>query len=105
MKTFKELTSVMAGAQAVVSSLNQLNILVNIHGELDFDFPDYVREGISRLGIFDQPTLEEKIALCLAVTEEDQNDHIDNSYIDFVNRFFNINVTRTLVSKMHSKFI
>ena len=56
-------------------------------------------------------TLVKSLALSVAVTEEEKNNHVDESELDFLNTFFkedlskNEKVTRELITKMREAYI
>lgn len=106
IKTFEQFQTASAPVQYAIHQLRQLNMKLTINNDIIFEFPEYVATEVAKaendfLGI----TWGEKIALALACTEEDRNNHIDDSDIDFVNKFFSLELSRKDISKMHSKYI
>ena len=51
------------------------------------------------------PTPEEIVTLALAVTQEEQNNYIQQDDINFVNDFFGFTITFDDVQKFNSKYI
>lgn len=91
--------------------LENLSILIDVNGFIDFNFPEYIKESIEKEVYennfsenFYKP-LKNKLALALACTEEDRNNHIDDTEISFINHFFGMDITRDDVSEMHGKYI
>lgn len=101
--------NVQSRLNAVQRSLIRLNIKIDVHGVVDFCFPEYVHEQIAKdeaaESFYWELPLSDKTALALACTEEDRNNHIDDEEIDYVNKFFGFKITRNDISRMHSKYI
>lgn len=108
IKTFMQLTVMLAETNIVISKLARLNIIIKHSGEIHFNFPDYIQEELNKLDFFHRLSLNQKIALALACTEEDRNNHIDDEEIAFINKFFGsgiAGINREEISKMHGKYI
>lgn len=78
-----------------LNTLKALGIRVTPLGDLSFNWDNsYISERVDYLS-----TLEDHVALALAVTQEEWNGPVSDSDIEFVNKFFQINVTRNLVQE------
>ena len=60
---------------------------------------------VSNLGFFEELNQGERFALAIAVSEETANGFCDDSEIELVNNFFNIKITREIISRIGSRFI
>lgn len=102
-----ELQWVMSLVNVGKQKLDRLGIILDNHGYMSYNWEkcDYIQKAAK--GPFGEYSLDfkEKLALALAVTEEERNNHIDDQDIDFINRFFNVDITRSDISKLHSKYI
>lgn len=92
---------------AKLNAFRRLGIEINSSSEIVYTWQkvEYINKEVTKLDFFNQLSFSEKLALCLACTEEDRNNHVDDSEIWEVNKFFEVKVTRDLVTKMHSRFI
>lgn len=107
MKTYSEFLKLKIEVDAAVSKMARLGI--HIEGcffRYTYNEIDYIRDAVKADDTWSVGLpLAQSVALCLACTEEDRNNHIDEEEIEMVNKFFNIKVTRELVRKMHGKYI
>ena len=104
-KTIEQLIAHVNEVYFKVKELKRFNILISESAEISFNFPDYIKEEINKLGFFEKPSFQSKVALALACTEEDRNNYLEDSEIEFINKFFSLKVDRELITKMHSKYI
>ena len=109
IKNFTQLVKVQNEISASLYPLKNLGIFINSEIDFTYNFEsiDYINEEVKKLSndFFNSLTFQQKLALCLAVTEEDRNNHVDDYEIELVNKFFDVKITRDLISKMHSRFI
>lgn len=104
-KTFTEMTSALSAIQPVRRELYKLGIEISDYSEIVLIFPDYIREKLDALCFFEQLNLDQEIALILACTQEDRNNYLDQSEIDFINKFFDLKITGEEINRIGSEYI
>jgi hypothetical protein len=92
-------------AEYVRRQLGRLGIKLTYDGEVSFDIPEYVVEAALKdnCDVFfpSQLSFVNKVLLAIICTQEERNGHVDDSEIDFVNKFFKLNINRDKIHKMH----
>ncbi len=109
MKSIYEKTiSQLQDVRAAVYPFHRLGITVNLQdGGIDYCWQkvayivEIVKEDTWGAGL----PMQSAMALSLACTEEERNNHVEDDEIEAINKFFNVQITRELVSKFHSKYI
>ena len=107
LNTFKNVYDIQNQLYAKLNAFRRLGIELSTSSEITYTWQkvEYINEEVNKLDFFDELSFAEKLALCLACTEEDRNNHVEDDEIEAVSKFFEVKVTRDLVTKMHSRFI
>lgn len=109
MKTnYSQFLKMQADYQRIISALAKVGIKLKEFGFIEYEWQkiDYIMEAVNNesFGYVSMPFLD-SLALSLACTEEDRNNHIEDDEIEMVAKFFDIRITRADVSRVHSKYI
>ena len=107
IKSFEQLINKQREINQVINIFYKLGIDILPTSEIRFNWQkcDNINNKVNSLDFFDQLTFTEKLALSIALNEEESNGFVDNSDISEVNQFFNVKVTRDLICQMNKKFV
>lgn len=107
IKTYTEFLALQSGVNGTSQILKRLGIDVDTDCGVVYNWQkiEYINRAVSQDSWGCGLLLQDALALTLACTEEDRNNHIEDSEIEEVNRFFGVKVTRDLVTQLHSKYI
>jgi hypothetical protein len=105
---FKNTVSFLSSIRSSVYPLKSLGIHVNLEDcEISYEWQKakYIANAVAQDTWGYGLPMESALALALAYTEEDKNNHIEDCEIEAVNSFFDVKITRSLINKLNSKYI
>lgn len=106
-KNYEQFLSLQSEYRSIILQLSKLGINLKEFGYVQYCWEeiDYIKKEANLNDPFFGISFKDSIALALACTEEDRNNHVDDYEIEVINKFFNLNVSRNDITEMHSKYI
>lgn len=107
IKTYQQFTQAMMPINSSIQSLSRLGVYVQYNGCINYEWEkiDYIMNEVNSLKFPFQLSTKEMLALQLACAQETQNEYIDQSQINIVNNFFELDITFDLVQKFNADYI
>jgi hypothetical protein len=90
-----------------ISYLAWYGIKIDLNGFITYNWQEipHIATSIAKLGFFGAPSLGDKIALAIAVKQEQINSYIPFDEIERIARFFKVIVSEKMVKRMGEDFI
>jgi len=108
LNTFSSFSEIASQVVNVTRDFSRLGIIINSTMEISYKWQkvEYINTAVKEDSPFNLGMpFEENVALSMAITQEERNNRVDDYEIEMVNKFFNIIVTREMISKLGSKYI
>jgi hypothetical protein len=108
MDTFNSFSEIASQVVNVTRAFSHLGIIIHSTMEISYKWQkvEYINSAVKEddfMGV--GMPFENNVALAMAITQEERNNHVDDHELEMVNKFFNITVTREMISKLGSKYI
>lgn len=111
VKTYKQFTQAHSQLNSINRQLSMLGINVSSQGFVNYEWENNkgIKEEIEKYEKEHWPigtiAFRDRVALALAETEEYRNDYLQQHEIDFVNEFFDLDITQEIINRIGSRFI